>query len=75
MAEVEGIALVAAPHVRIEYVQEGDTWWAYANLRFSASEDTLETLRQRVHDALEEVMGEDVSYTEIVNHFSSPMTR
>lgn len=52
---------------RVEYVHEGATWWAYADMRFSAADDTLAALKHRVHKAMIEMLGPDVEYTEIVN--------
>jgi hypothetical protein len=52
--------------VRIDYVHEQGTWWAYANLNFSAANDTLAALKHQVHTALEEILGPDLEYVEVV---------
>jgi hypothetical protein len=55
--------------VRVEYVHEGDVWWARANtnLRFSAADGDLDALKRQVHDALEEILGNQVIYIEVVH--------
>ncbi len=53
--------------VRVVYTHEGDTWWAYADFRFSAADETLSALKHRVRRAMVEVLGPDVEFVEIVN--------
>jgi hypothetical protein len=51
--------------VRVAYFHEGDVWWARTSLQFSAADDDLDGLKQRVHAAMEEIFGDQVILTEV----------